>query len=217
MLVAGGGSTGGQDVTGGAGAGGLIYNSSYAASVGTYSITIGSGGTGGIGANNTPGNPGTNSTGFGYTAVGGGGGGGGYTSSSAVMAGLSGGSGGAGGGNNSAPGGSGTPGQGYPGGSSSGPTWGTGGGGGAGGAGPNGSANNPVLGGAPAAYSLSGSSVNYAGGGYGTADSTAVYQTGYNYSGTYLGFYGYGACGTGLPNTNPYNGNGGIVIVRYTN
>jgi hypothetical protein len=216
LLVAGGGSTGGQDVTGGAGAGGLIYNSSYASTQGQYTITVGGGGSGGISANNTPGNPGGNTTAFGYTAVGGGGGGGGYTSSPSVMAGLSGGSGGGGGGNNSAPGGSGTPGQGYPGGPSSGPTWGTGAGGGAGGTGPTGVSQSQVPGGSYVTYSVSGSPANYAGGGYGNNDSGSVNQTGYDYNNNYLGTYGFGACGTGAPNTNPYNGNGGIVIIRYT-
>lgn len=209
LLVAGGGGTG-FDVGGGGGAGGLIYTSSYFATVGTYSISIGGGG-GSTGSPGAKGSPGGNTTGFGYTAIGGGGGGG-YPGSGP---GLSGGSGG-GAGDQNASGASGTPGQGYPGGNSAG-AWGSGGGGGAGGAGANGSTGNMVGGGSPLSYSISGSSANYAGGGYGNADSGPMYSTGYNTGNNFLGTYGYGANGTGSPNTSPYSGNGGIAIVRYLN
>jgi hypothetical protein len=73
LLVAGGG--GGGVGGGGGGAGGVLYNDAFDLSETSYSIVIGSGGTGGT---NTPSAPngakGTDTTGFGVTALGGGGG-----------------------------------------------------------------------------------------------------------------------------------------------
>ena len=206
LIVAGGGGTG-NDVGGGGGAGGLIYNSAYTATPGAYSITIGSGGASGN-TSYVTGTPGTNSTGFGYTAIGGGGGGA-YPSGAA----QSGGSGGGGGAPGGSAGASGTPGQGYPGGSSAPSSWGSGAGGGAGGTGPNGIQNTAVSGGAHATYSTSGSSANYAGGGYGNSDSGPVYSTGYDQNNSFRGTYGYGSNGTG---TTGVTANGGIAIIRYT-
>ena len=209
LVVAGGGGTG-FDVGGGGGAGGLIYYSAYGVSSGSYAVTVGLGGGSGQ-TSSVAGSNGSNSTFGSLTAIGGGGGG---TYPSGQTAGLSGGSGG-GGGNQSAAGGSGTSGQGYAGGASSSAQWGSGAGGGAGGAGSNGTAGVAVPGGPGVVYNITGSSARYAGGGYGNLDGGTIYQTGYDSSGTYLGYYGYGANGTGSPNNSPYSGNPGIVIVRY--
>jgi hypothetical protein len=209
LIVAGGGGTG-YDVGGGGGGGGLLYNQAYPIFPGTYYITIGAGG-GSSQQVNTAGFSGSNST-FGILTAIGGGGGGSYNEGE--VNGLSGGSGG-GGGDSSASGGSGTVGQGHAGGSSASSEWGSGAGGGAGGAGPNGSKNNNVSGGAGLMYDISGSYVYYAGGGYGNYDSGAVYSTGRDLNDIALGYYGYGANGTGSPNNSPYSGNSGIVIIRY--
>jgi len=207
LIVAGGGGTG-YDVGGGGGAGGLLSQSPTLSS-GSYSITIGGGGGSGQ-SGSAQGSDGGNTTAFGFTAIGGGGGGA-YPSNSS---GRSGGSGG-GGGNTSSSGGSGTSGQGYGGGSSSSSSYGAGGGGGAGGAGSNGVVNVQVDGGAPVYSSISGTNTAYAGGGYGNYDAGTVRSTGTDKSGTSVGFYGFGANGTGAPNNSPYSGNSGIVIVRY--
>ncbi len=72
LVVAGGGGGGGRHGAGG-GAGGVIYRNSYQISSGSYSVTIGSGGSGGPG-NGGPGTKGENSIFDGLTALGGGGG-----------------------------------------------------------------------------------------------------------------------------------------------
>lgn len=209
LVVAGGGGTG-YDVGGGGGGGGVIYASSYGVTAGSgITVTIGAGGTSGQTPSVAGGNGG-NSVFGGLTALGGGGGG---TYPSGQVNGLDGGSGG-GGGNYNAAGGSGSIGQGYNGGSSS-ATWGSGGGGGAGGNGANAIQNQTVPGGLGATYSISGFSTTYSGGGYGAYDSQTDLPTGLSASGAFLGYYGYGANGTGYPNNSPYTGNPGIVIVRY--
>jgi hypothetical protein len=209
LLVAAGGGTG-WDVGGGGGAGGLIQSIGLSISPGNHSISIGAGGSSGQGTN-IRGTNGGNTTAFSLTAIGGGGGGA-YNSNGN---GLSGGSGG-GAGNYGSTGGSGTAGQGYAGGSSGASgTWATGGGGGAGGAGANHNYPNFVAGGAPLYLNYNGSSVAYAGGGYGGPDGGAVYATGNDYNNSTVGFYGFGANGTGSPNGSPYSGNAGIVIIRY--
>lgn len=84
VLVVGGGGGGGADVGGGGGAGGVAHNSSIIIGPGTYPVTVGSAGTGGIGPNpssvcGTSGRTGFNggpSTFNGITALGGGGAGG---------------------------------------------------------------------------------------------------------------------------------------------
>ena len=208
LVVAGGGGTG-YDVGGGGGGGGLVYQA-YTVTPGAYAVTVGGGGPSGQTAS-VAGTNGSNST-FGIaTAIGGGGGG---TYPSGQVNGLNGGSGG-GGGNYSSVGGSGTPGQGYNGGNSAVGFWGSGGGGGAKGPGENSIVNTPVLGGLGITSDISGANAVYSGGGYGNADSTAIQATGYNYYGTQLGYYGFGANGTGSPNNSPHSGNAGIVIVRY--
>jgi hypothetical protein len=102
-LIVGGGGGGGNDVASGGGAGGVIAGSSTTLlNSGSYSISIGSGGTAGPTAGTTGSNGGDTSA-LGLTAIGGGGGGG-----------PAGGDGGSGGGGN--PVGSGTSGQGNDGG-----------------------------------------------------------------------------------------------------
>ena len=221
-LIVGGGGGAGNDVGGGGGGGALIYKTSQPVSPGPYSITVGGGGGSGQSVN-VKGTPGVETTAFDKTAAGGGGGG----SYSSAGPGLPGGSGG-GGGDDAASGGpaSGAPGGtanstspdagwGNPGGTSHPNTWGGGGGGGAGGAGSNGIEDTQVAGGLGLSYSISGSSVTYAGGGYGNNDYGSVYATGNDTSNSPIGFYGFGANGTGSPNNSPFSGNAGIVIIAY--
>jgi hypothetical protein len=130
LMVAGGGGGGG--FSGGGGAGGLLFHEGETIS-GQKTIVIGNGGVGGIGYSNEEeevGTSGYNTSFTGLTTTIGGGGGGGYN-----YDGLTGGSGG-GAGFITQIGGSGTSGQGYAGGNSSGES--AGGGGGAGGVGENG-------------------------------------------------------------------------------
>jgi hypothetical protein len=216
LLVVAGGGGAGYDVGGGGGAGGLCYGSSYPVVPGTsYSITVGSGGVSG---NNSgiKGSSGSNSS-FGSVTAFGGGGGGSYSGNGA---GISGGSGG-GAGDANQPGGTSTQtsganytGYGNAGGASWAGNWGGGSGGGAGGPG-NAGTGGPVLGGLPREYSISGSAVKYSGGGYGMNDGGPVYQTGYDINNNLIGYYGFGANGTGSPNINPNSGNPGVVIVKH--
>ena len=208
LVVAGGGGAG-HDVGGGGGGGGLLYSASLPITAfNTYTVTVGTGGGSSQGSG-VKGSSGTNSSFNTLVSIGGGGGG----SYSGNGAGLSGGSGG-GGGDQNASGGAGTAGQGNAGGSSVG-TWGSGGGGGAASAGATGVLGTNVLGGLGASYSISGTAQMYAGGGYGNSDGGTVQPTGQNYAGTVLGTYGYGANGTGIPNSSSYNGNSGIVIIKH--
>lgn len=177
LVVAGGGGGGGR-VGGGGGAGGVVYNSAFSLTPGVlYTATVGSGGAGGTGGNDGPEQDGSQGNPSSFpgvtTAIGGGAG----KDGNSGKPGGPGGSGGAGG-YNADPGGSGTPGQGNPGGTSS--PYGSpyqyikAGGGGAGAAGSN---WNPSgiggPGGAGAAYSVSGSSVTYGGGGGGGTHNPA--------------------------------------------
>ena len=215
LVVAGGGGSG-NDVGGGGGGGGLCYSASYPVTPGsTYNITVGNGGANSDG-NGIKGYNGGDSA-FGSVLARGGGGGGSYIGNGA---GLSGGSGGGGGDANSS-GGSSTQtsgpnytGYGNAGGSSWTSNWTSGSGGGAGGAGNNGT-GAPVAGGLPREFSISGSPVKYSGGGYGNTDGGAVYTTGYNESNVLVGYYGFGANGTGSPNISPTPGNPGVVIVKH--
>tara|TARA_Y100000114_G_scaffold108908_1_gene102299 strand:+ start:119 stop:5299 length:5181 start_codon:yes stop_codon:yes gene_type:complete len=150
LVVAGGGGGGGSSASdtgagGGGGAGGLRQGTLPAVSVGSYAVTVGTGGAG----TNGQGTAGNNSVFEGggafstITAYGGGAGG----SGSPQVAGGAGGSGGGGGGDHGPqPGGTATPGDGgNPGGTSAGPTGdNAGGGGGAGAAGENALGQNPT-------------------------------------------------------------------------
>ena len=181
VLVVGGGGAGGGRHGGGGGAGGLVYHATYAVTPGdNITVTVGAGGlpqqvdsvTQTIGGN------GGNSV-FGTITALGGGGGGSYTA--AVPTG--GGSGGGGGGGSTFPthglknqgdSGGGT-GYGFNGGdgNSTGTNTGAGGGGGAGAVGSNAAgADSGGNGGTGRAYSISGSSVTYAGGGGGGGNTS---------------------------------------------
>ncbi|MCP3698580.1 MAG: hypothetical protein GY920_08510 [Aliivibrio sp.] len=182
MIVSGGGQGGGGFYGGGGGAGGLrtSYGSTSGGgataetgitlSAGTYTVTIGAGGTGGGGTSSFyQGFPGNGSSiqpplATQVTSIGGGGGGGGGGCGTCrnPLDGRSGGDGGCGGGgsasNQSSTYGNGFPGQGYHGGA------GSGGGGGTGEVGEVG-ASGPGPGGDGLAVSITGTSVNYGGGG----------------------------------------------------
>jgi hypothetical protein len=156
-LVVGGGGGGGWgsfSAAGGGGAGGLLTGTFFANVSTSYSIVVGTGGSGGAGLNATNG---VSSSAFGVTAIGGGHGG--YGPNYSVGSGGSG-----GGGANSDQLGSGTAGQGFPGGPGRGDPFRGGGGGGAGAAGGNG---NSGIGGIGIQSSINGTATYYAGGGGG--------------------------------------------------
>lgn len=239
VLVVAGGGAGGGGTAGGGGAGGLVFNSSFPVSSGTsYPVTVGGGGPMPQGQNTGVGSNGGNSVFGSITAIGGGGG-------SGFPPGASGQNGGSGGGAGQYPGwggpfghGSGTSGQGNPGGQySGGPTGGSHGGGGGGGAGATGQ-NGPLgAGGVGLAYSITGSSVTYAGGGMGATnvDTTKAnaaggggrggpggQQNGSPYPGSARGGES-GAANTGGGGGGGWDygsggagqGGSGIVVVRY--
>ena len=218
LVVAGGGAGGGSTSAGfggGGGAGGLIYSASQAISASTvYTVTVGAGGAAVV-SSATNGNNGSNSL-FGTFANGstgavGGGGGARYSGSLAN-------SGGSGGGaaNNAGSGGygSGTSGQGNQGGISYNFTIGAGGGGGggAGAVGGNSGSNDPGpsgSGGVGLAYSISGSSVYYAGGGGAGAYNAGGDQPGGG--GTGGGGAGGAATANGTSGTANTGGGGGGI------
>ena len=219
LVVVAGGGGGGSVMGGGGGAGGLIYNSTFTPLLNSaYSITIGAGGSGAPNRN-VRGTSGTNTTAFGYTAIGGGGG------SSWEAIGSSGGSGGGGGCSGGYAGGAGTAGQGNAGGTSAAGTAGAGGGG-AGAA-----ATNTATGPGGAGYTIANIGT-YAGGGGGGAGngSYGAYTTGLGGAGGggagglvgYVGTAGTantgGGGGGGSYNNGDYAGGAGgsgVVIVRY--
>jgi hypothetical protein len=233
LAVAGGGATG----TGGGGAGGLLYSFGNTLTKDTtYTITVGAGGSGG-----PNGTKGANTTVTGgdisITAVGGGIGGG-VPGPDKV-----GGSGGGAGWRQTFSSGTGTPGQGNAGGNA--PNSFPGGAGGGGGAGATGGAANSGgngrggVGGVGLAYSISGSSVFYAGGGGGGHDYTSPVSevipnasggnggggngtggndTGTNNPGTAgAANRGGGGGGYGSNFGTGYNGGSGVVILRVKN
>ena len=233
LVVAGGG--GGGAFGGGGGAGGLVYNDSYGVSTQSYNVVVGDGGNGDPTYNSgSKGSNGGNSSFGNLTAIGGGGGGSRMCPS--TCNGVTGGAGGSGGGGSPADSGSigvagvsNTNGQGNNGGQGSVYGWGAGGGGGSGGIGGSATANNPSIagnGGIGLAYSISGSSVYYAGGGGGNSHDTGTAGLGGNGGG------GNGSKNTangvaGTANTGGGGGGGsagayaggkggsGIVIVSY--
>ena len=230
-LLVGGGGAGGTQQGGGGGAGGLLFGQTTVLSGTSYAISVGVGGTSAPNqtyGTNTAGTSGTNSSGLGQTALGGGVGGCGFSINPS-----SGGSGG--GGASGVSGGSGTFGQGNSGGSGySGTAYGGGGGGGAGASGTPGTSNNGSPGGNGLAYSISGSSVTYAGGGGGGyyfggpgpggaggsgGGGAAAVTTGAGTNGT-AGLGGGGGGGTNTNSGSPNNtqsgaGGAGIVIISY--
>jgi hypothetical protein len=212
-LAVGGGGGGGSQVGGGGGAGGLIYSGSHPVYKGsTKLVTIGTGGAGGPwqGSGSRPGSYGTNTTFGSWIAFGGGGGGAhgsGDPASGAdgliTQSGRPGGSGGGGGANSSNGSGgsstqdspSGATGYGFNGGTGFVSSWAGGGGGGAGSVGANSTANTGGAGGAGKQYSITGTSLYYAGGGGGCGNGAA--STG--------GIGGSGVGGDGKGNTNNTN------------
>lgn len=209
LVVAGGGGGGSSTVSGagGGGAGGVQYFSGVALSAGSYSVTVGLGGSGGT---SSGGFSGQNSV-FGSLAAAIGGGYGGSNSPSQYVP-AAGGSGG--GGVNAGAGGAGTSRQGYAG---TGGIYG-GGGGGAGGT------SSSGAGGPGVSISISGTVVYYGGGG-GGGNNGAFGAGGLGGGGGYGAVSG--TVGTaGTPNTGGgggggYNANGGaggsgIVIISYT-
>jgi len=228
-LVVGGGGAGGIARGGGGGAGGML-NATISRGVGSYTVTVGAGGTVTGTGWGTVVTSGSNSVFDTITAIGGGKGGG--------NGGTTGGSGGGSGDDGGGPylGGSGTAGQGNRGGNSSvagGATYiAGGGGGGAGAAGVNATSSSAGAGGAGAASSISGSSVTYAGGGgggsaqansggaggaggggAGSSDDlvAATDGTANRGGGGGGGAYDTGSGGVGVPGA----GGSGIVIIRY--
>jgi len=246
VLLVGAGGSGGSDNGGGGGAGGLIYRPQFVTSPGgSISYTVGNHGQNSPGPshNTRRGDNGGNTTFGALTALGGGGGGSGHPSDS-LRNGNPGGSGGGSGGETPGVGGSGNQ-PGRPGQSG---TYGFGnnggatptGQGGAGGGGAVGSGNNANAelggnGGNGKAYSISGSSVTYAGGGGGGAQngvpgSRSSGGTGGGGNGGASssapvingidGTANRGGGGGGAGNTGPQIGIGavggtGIIIVKY--
>lgn len=259
VLVVAGGGTGGNQHGGGGGAGGLIFRPGFPVTPGgSVAVTVGRGGIGMPTANSSAGY-GTNTDGldsvFGTLTARGGGVGPAHVS---VASGLPGRPGGSGGGGNSEPGGtppggtgtqpsqpgdSGTFGFGFPGGNGlpgpGFPNWVGGGGGGAGAAGTGAPGAHAGNGGVGRAYSISGSSVFYAGGGGGGQHGGGVSgsfglggnggggdgnRTAHNSTNNFPGPRGAGGVANrgggaggsssgGVTQTSP--GGSGIVIVRY--
>jgi membrane-bound inhibitor of C-type lysozyme len=226
VVVAGGGA-GGYEAGGGAGGyrssvvgessgGGSSAESKLSVSSGSYTVTVGAGGSGIESANQSPPISGSNSTFASITAVGGGGGG---FYSAGTRDGGSGGSGGGAASSTSSGGGSGTSGQGYAGGYNS------GGGGGASAAGGNGFAVGAAVGGAGVSSSITGSAVTRAGGGGGSPQSAGSTPGGSGGGGTGVspGPGGNGTANTGgggggywsFGNGPSGSGGSGIVIIRY--
>lgn len=216
LVVAGGGGGGhmSNGGGGGGGAGGLIYSSAYAVAVGAISVSIGTGGVGGITSGASGGNGGNSVFGS-ITAIGGGGGGHGNYGNGR--------NGGSGGGAGYASGiyGTGIAGQGSNGGWRAGGDHGAGGGG-ASSVGSNSTASGPGRGGEGASYSLSGSSVTYAGGGGGGGYNSTGGSGGSGGGGGGAspngvnGLGGGGGGGRAASGASGGNGGSGIVIVRYS-
>lgn len=217
VLVVAGGGAGGTDDGGGGGAGGVIYNPAFTITSGSYTVTVGNGGSSN-GAN------GANSVLSSLTAIGGGGG------ANSNGNGQNGGSGGGIGWNVNTPG-SGTAGQGFAGGGgTSSPNFCAGGGGGAGGVGGTGSGITPGNGGIGVSYTIAGTTYNVGGGGGGglaVQNSSGTNSTASFGGGNGAG-HGANAAAAGTPNTgggggganneqatNGGVGGSGIVIISY--
>ncbi len=240
-LVVGGGGAGGSDRGGGGGAGRFLSASAVTLSAGSYTITVGAGGTGvavtAAGGNGVKGNSGSSSSiaGSGFTTVtAAGGGGGGGCAAGGIRDGISGASGG-GGSQYAGDGAGGTATAGNAGGAGSEAGAVGGGGGGAGAVGGAASSSAGGNGGSGSASSITGSSVIYAAGGGGGGDNyyyTNPGGTGGNScagdgpansntnGGDAAANKGCGGGGSAVFNsaTNVRGGNGGsgVVILRYT-
>ena len=196
LVTAGGGGAGNSYFNatrggGGGGAGGVIYNTSYTLATGSYTITIGAGGSGG--ANENLGSDGSNTTAFSQTAIGGGGGAIFSNTAGTGFDGRPGGSGGGGRGSGTV-GGAGTTGQGNAGGQGGDQT---GGGGGGGGKSQTGFDTHQVAGDVPSAHD----------GGDGT-DYSSIFGTSLGESG-YFGGGGAGSSGEDTGMTNNLTGAAG--------
>ena len=233
-LVVGGGGAGGTNGTpsgtgrgGGGGAGGFLTGSTNLGVGSTYTVVVGSGGSGTAYASDGSSSSISAPSFTTITALGGGAGG----ASAAGRNGRSGGSGGGGGTNaGSGTGGAGTSGQGNNGGNGleAAPNYGAGGGGGAGAVGSNGTASNGGNGGNGTTSSITGTSVTYAGGGGGGtyATSSGTQGSGGSGGGGAGGWRAGGGTGTaGTVNTGSGGGGGtdssfagsggsGVVILR---
>jgi hypothetical protein len=172
LVVAGGGG-GGRGAAGGGGAGGFRTGNGFSVSPGAYTVTVGGGGAGqttGFDPTSEPGSRGGPSW-FGVvglstiTSIGGGGGSSRNAGDNSLVPGGSGGGGGP-----SFPFGTGTPGEGNPGGTADPANNGCGGGGGASQVGANASGKSGGKGGDGTVSTISGSPVTYAGGGGGGAN-----------------------------------------------
>lgn len=242
-MVVAGGAGGGNDMGGGGGAGGYLAQNSLLVPAGTYTVTVGAGGSGApVGNGGTRGSNGGNSVFHTLTAIGGGGGASGHRSDTtpAVSAGVGGSGGGSSGRNNNYA--LGTAGQGYAGGPSNG-EWYSGGGGGSAGAGSTAPGNggpgtdNDILGtsyywaggGGSGGYSGNGGAGGIGGGGGGAGPSggaaggSALNPAYAGQSGQTSTVGGAGGTNTGggggggthfNTNNNGGNGGSGIVVIR---
>ena len=230
LVAAGGGGGGGAYTGGGGGAGGAVFTSVGSFSVGSYTVTVASGGAGWTGGTTGTGDKGGNSSVNSIVAYGGGGGGdandasynsymdggcggggGGPAYTTYVGVGSQGGNGGAGYG----------PGSGFAG-------TGCGGGGGMGGKGVDCVSGQSGAGGPGATYTIGGSSYLICGGGGGGGFTSGGYTRGLGGSGIggaggtmnttngYAATY-YGSGGGGSPGNSAPGGNGyqGLVIIAY--
>jgi len=234
MAVAGGGGGGGSGGTGGRGAGGgageLYFDDNLNLSSSSYSISVGDGGAGGAGGN-SDGLSGSNTSAFGITAAGGGGGGFGIAGGAVGNGGAGGSGGGAGSGSIGGTGGTASgstwssaggtlqdsPANGWGSdgaNSSGGSNQGGGGGGGAGQVGDEATDASGTAGGdggAGALYSITGTSVYYAGGGGGGSRNSTGGKGGLGGGGKGTGDPDVGGtlCTDGLDNTG--GGGGGAM------
>jgi hypothetical protein len=236
LIVAGGGGGGSRVLSGGGGGGaGGMLTGNMTLSVGSYTVTIGGGGTGGPSTAATAGTKGSNTV-F-NTVTSEGGGGGGIAGNDANNKGGDGGSGGGEGGNTgSGGGGVAVSGQGNNGGAAPGitNTTGGGGGGGKGFVGGEGNTNNVAGNGGDGAVWPSGSSTYYAGGGGGGGRTGSRSSGGLGGGGDggqrdggtlelrsgipgtpNTGGGGGGGAGTSTTVGAGANGGSGIVIIRY--
>ena len=217
LVVAGGGGGGGGPVSnpgGGGGAGELYYNDSYSIAPGTYTVTVGAGGTRGNTSGTDGGNGGDSVFGS-INCNGGGGGGGGAGAGNAVSGGSGGGAGRGGNGGNSVKTAGGFGNNGGDSGGVLGSTAGGGGGGGAGSAGSNsgGGNNTRAAGGSGKSYPIASppTNVSYANGGNGGNRNNSVDGA----SGApNTGDAGNGADG-GNSTAQGGTGGSGIVIISY--
>ena len=243
-LVVGGGGGGGNDMGGGGGGGGVLTGY-IGLEVGTYTITVGDGGSSngnGYRSSVPQGFRGQDSSAFGITALGGGGGGGGHRSDNQTsLPGEQGASGGGSPGRGNAPSGRGVPGQGNRGGNSGG-SWYAGSGGGAGSRATDGTGSLPgdgiqtsILGtsyyfgggGGKGGYSNAGARGGIGGGGGGgnggAGDTNGINPGENGTGGSTNGIGGSGGANTGggagghshQGSNGSKKGGSGIVVVRY--